>query len=672
MPVSEIGLSMCSHRIWESASVSIALDFNMADLENLLLEAAGRPAGSGRDKYSHQSSRSQRHTTYLDDDSDSKDDDSDDGQGYAGRKPSRTQVPLKKRSKGEGVSKASDDDNSGFDHEIDSSDDSDVGSDLYKDEDDRQQLAKMTELNRELILHDRATKRDDKKLHKRIKSRWESEKKVRPLKETSAAAAAACGVRTSARFVDKTPAKSNALNELKARRMRRESDAREKVLTDVSTAGPPMKRKKLATSSPYRSDIGSEFHSEDDESTGDGRMDYSDDDEKGRAENEIPTFEEITSITIRRSKLAKWLMEPFFDDLMIGCFVRVGIGMKSGQNVYRLCVVQRVDLCEADRQYQLENKTTCKYLNCVWGSETSAARWQMARVSDSLPSEEEFDQWIREVERTSSPMPSRKEVLEKKEEIDKAVSNCVYNAAIVKQMLEEKKAVTTRPLNIAAEKEKLRREMEAAQERHNDAEIERIKAKLRELEAVRQERGKDQKALKLAEMNRKNRAENFRVLSVSKPVSTGLKAGDVGYDPFSRRWTRSTNYYVAKPEGGVGATASAEGCADGGGSNLESNNASMATTAAAIKAAAGAGKLVDTSAPVDQGTASNFLHNFELPISLASLPKLDEFKAAYEAAYLARKQRIEASMVLQLPEDDGRTHSLTLTLADYKRRRGLL
>jgi RNA polymerase-associated protein RTF1 len=39
---------------------------------------------------------------------------------------------------------------------------------------------------------------------------------------------------------------------------------------------------------------------------------------------------------------------------------------------------------------------------------------------------------------------------------------------------------------------------------------------------------------------------------------------------------------------------------------------------------------------------------------------------------MARKQRIEATVGFKLSENDGRRHVLTLSVGDYKRRRGLL
>jgi len=52
-------------------------------------------------------------------------------------------------------------------------------------------------------------------------------------------------------------------------------------------------------------------------------------------------------------------------------------------------------------------------LNCFSGSESSAARWQMARVSDSPPLEKDFSDWEWEVERSDGRMISRAEVEEK-------------------------------------------------------------------------------------------------------------------------------------------------------------------------------------------------------------------------------------------------------------------
>jgi hypothetical protein len=52
------------------------------------------------------------------------------------------------------------------------------------------------------------------------------------------------------------------------------------------------------------------------------------------------------------------------------------------------------------------------------------------------------------------------------------------------------------------------------------------------------------------------RFENFKNASELKPVNVDAKAGEAGYDPFSRRWTRSQNYYQSdRPKTEKEATA---------------------------------------------------------------------------------------------------------------------
>ena len=398
----------------------------MADLENLLLEAAGRTGTAGRNRHSLPPSRRRHDGAYSDGGSDSRDDDSDDELNYASRKPSGSQVPLKKRldpterDDDLGSQEEADDDGRN-DHDGDSSDESNIGDDLYKDEDDRRKLSEMTELQREMILSDRATKKDDKNLLGKIASKREKGKVAVPRKQSPPMSSSR--MRASARSADRS-AKNDALNELRAKRLKQQDPEAHRRLREASrNAGPrhfsPPKRKTFTStslSSSSHSESESRSHSDDEGSTGDGGIADSDDD-RALAGSEGPSFQDIKEITIRRSKLAKWFMEPFFEELIVGCFVRVGIGRSKTGPIYRLCMVKNVDASEPDRQYKLENKTTYKYLNVVWGNESSAARWQMAMVSDSAPIEEEFKQWVKEVDCSGVRMPSKQDVLEKKQAI---------------------------------------------------------------------------------------------------------------------------------------------------------------------------------------------------------------------------------------------------------------
>jgi RNA polymerase-associated protein RTF1 len=647
------------------------------DLDNLLLQAAGRTGKSQSRPSNPRWNSGGSGSDAYDDDSDS-----DAAPSYSRKKPP-PQVPLKKRHQpekggrraggwtGDGDEDDDDDDDGRRSGGEDSDSAPSVGSDLYKDEEDKEKLEKMSELDRELILAERSSRIDDYKLKQMARSKTGKG----GARKDSSPPPPPSRMRSSTRADKSGSATKSALDELRAKRMRQQGQQ------DPEAYRNRFKDLLPQSSSPTRRRAGSPPSDGSNDGDNRGRLndrgriaDDGRDDEFDESPNRIDPlkFDDVKSITLRRSKLVKWFMEPFFEDLVSGCFVRLGIGKtKSGTPRYRLCIVRNVDASDPDRQYKLESYKTCKYLNVVWDSEANAARWQMSQVSDSPPNEEEFKEWLQEAEKNGVHIPTRQEVMEKKGAIQEAYK-FVYSAKTVKEMLQKKSAVR-RPINVAAEKDRLRDKLDMALSQGNEAEAERIRVELNKLQKP-QPIKKDDKAAKLEAMNRKNRAENFKIASEMKPTNISLKAGEDGYDPFSRRWTRSRNYYAAKP-GGDNAEEAANGSGDNAvaGNEDGKNKAHTGTTAtaAAQVAAADAGKLIDTNAPVDLGTASNVLHTFDLPISLAALQEFGGAKGLFDG-YMARKQKIEAAMGYKVPDNDGRRHALTLSVSDYKRRRGLL
>ncbi|KAK8947320.1 hypothetical protein KSP39_PZI006891 [Platanthera zijinensis] len=570
----------------------------MADLEDMLLEAAGRTGTSGMKKRTRpHSGRTRRVNDNISDDCD----DSDSA-------PS-------------------------------------IGSDLYKDDRDKEELGKMSELDRELILAERSMKIDDYRLKK--KARESSSKTDYSTK--------------------KSPPRQLSVSKLRTKTMR------QRCPRDY-----PKFRNLAAEGTGFLDDL--EESSDNDTGNGaDGRAEKSNyiaDTADDLSDSNPLELEDVREITIRRSKLVKWFVEPFFEDVIVGCFVRVRVAKTRTGPKYRLCLVKSVDASDPDRQYDLEGRTTHKWLNCAWGiCEGSASRCQMAVVSESPPSEEEFMEWVAEVERNGDKIPSCRDVDMKKAKIQE-ISSFVYSARTVKQLLDQKKPTSIRRLNFAAEKDRLRKEIEAAESRGDESAAQGLRMKLEELvELSQKSKQLDEKAVRLAEINRKNKAENFKNASERKPINTGLRAGEEGYDPFSRRWTRSRNYYSSKAQeivisDGAATSIVSSGEEDGVGAG-KGAEVGIERTASTLKASDGAGKLVDTNAPVDVGTALNLLHVFDVPISLAGLESFGGPPGA-SLAFMARKQKIEATIGCRVAENDEKQHLLTLTVSDYKRRRGLL
>eukprot|EP01018_Ginkgo_biloba_P012712 Gb_11901 [translate_table: standard] len=625
----------------------------MASLDEMLLEAAGRTkAKEGKQKHLTPIKRRELYSS-SDEGSDYNSDNEyyDSFGGGTGQKSSGSKMPLKKCFE----SADKDEEEQEGDRGIEDGSDSSIsyGSDLYRNDEDREQLAKMSELEREMILHERSEARDHYLMRKRAETPKFGSRNQRGSRIQGPPSSR---VRSSFRDSSSKTAKKNALSELVARRQKAEDSGSQNRKWDSAIATLTKFSTKASRSiSASLSSSGSE--DEDDKSR---ILDQDSDGDDIGVSSRAVSFDDIKGITVRRSKLAKWFMEPFFEEIIVGCFVRVGIGMsRSGQSIYRLCMVKNVDASEPDKQYTFENWITHKYLNCVWGDEASAASWQMTRVSDSPPEEKEYKDWEREVERSGSRLPTLEEVLEKEEAI-KRLSGYVYSAAAVKQMLEAKKSAVSKPSNVAVEKNRLMKELVLAESKNEHAEVEKLQERLKELEAYSvHSMSLNAKAVMLSELNRKNRYENFKNASENKTLNL---FGETGNDPFCRRWTRSQNYYrTGKPK---------KADADEKEAVRNTDDTGEDTTAAVQEAAGDAGKLVDTNAPVDPQTELFNLHNFELPISLAPLQKFGGIQGVYQA-FMARKQRLESTCGVRVNNNDGQGH-LALTVNDYKRRRGLL
>ncbi|KAL0310663.1 UNVERIFIED_CONTAM: protein RTF1 [Sesamum angustifolium] len=557
---------------------------------------------------------------------------------------------------------------------------------LYKDEDDRQKLSELTELQREMILTERAMERSEQEWAENL-AKWKAEYRR-----------GSCS-RPRTRQTQKKAERAGALAELAKRRSDRKSKSQIPPVSGgpltLAVYGNPSgsgsgshgvegssrrnegaRRHSICKNSavndkpPTLAICGNTSRRQSDAhdvnrelALNAGTASDSDEDDIW-SKNKVPTYENIRDITIQRSTLEKWYTETFFEELIVGCFVRLAIGSSLYGTVYRLCPVRRVDTRGPDCTYEFDNKTTYKYLNAVWGPDSTAVSWQMISVSNATPTKKEFDQWLSEVKRFGGFMP------------------------------------TKRRHGRRAEKVRLRSELETVDD---VVEVERIKARLQELDAARAPERQDARVLRLAEMNRRNKLENLRNASEKKPVNANLKAGDPGYDPFSRRWTRSTNYFLAKSSTGgqknddataavadssIGVAVSADPGAGteaaSGASKLVDASVSSAQAeapsgvgksvdtsipSAEMEAAAGAGKSVDASAPVEQGTDS--FHNFELSVSLDALQKFGGPKGV-KAGFMARKQRIESNLGRKVPEDDGRKHDRALSITEYMKRRGLL
>ena len=112
-----------------------------------------------------------------------------------------------------------------------------------------------------------------------------------------------------------------------------------------------------------------------------GGIDEDDDEDAVEA-----TLDAVQQIRLSRHKLEKWCHEPFFDDLVEGCFVRIGIGTSpdTGQPVYRC--VQIVGVTERN-PYTFGSTKTTKALKLRHGDQVRDFRMEFVSNAHIEPAE---------------------------------------------------------------------------------------------------------------------------------------------------------------------------------------------------------------------------------------------------------------------------------------------
>ncbi|KAJ7290880.1 hypothetical protein O6H91_Y293700 [Diphasiastrum complanatum] len=620
------------------------------EFENMLLAAAGRPRGSEGKRQNKrralptQESSSEEYDDYSDYDNTKHDQEGDMRKGKGSKMPVKKRLDKDERDKGEG-----------------SDSDLSFGNDLYKDDEDRKELENMSELQREMILHERAETRENFLYKLNRNTDHTSGKDFSEGPPSSR-------MRSSAR----ESSKAGALSALVAKKRQRAENLDLKSKQQHSRRRHPEapvadEEWGWESSRSHEEEEDEEDDDDEDDAASKGEIERSENeggsDEGKRNGKQPPDKELIQSITIRRSRLFKWFMEPFFEDVIVGCLVKIGTAKtEAGKNEYKLFLVQSVDAKDPDKQYQFENRLTSKHLNCSNGDDTTSASWQMVRVSDQLPGDDEINAWLKVIEKCPGYGITIADAMKKRNALA-SVNTFVYSAATVKQMLHEKKQASIRPSNIALEKDRLLKELTLADSRGEIGEGQRLQGKLKDLEAYSLRLTlKNIKAERIEMMNKKNKIENFKNASELKPANPHAKAGEAGYDPFSRRWTRSQNYYKSDPPKAVKED----------GEGFESNRRDgIGKAVVALETSDGISKLESGCGLLGKKETLYNLHNFDLPISLKAL---EQFKGAVGAAraFMERKRHLEARYDVQIDNNDGSRHNSTLTVNDYKRRRGLL
>ncbi|XP_033214746.1 RNA polymerase-associated protein Rtf1-like [Belonocnema kinseyi] len=465
---------------------------------------------------------------------------------------------------------------------------------LMGDEEDQARLAEMTEKEREQEIFKRIEQREI------MKTRFEIEKKLRmakkqELKKQKESRKKEKGVDEKDKKVERAPdpkerskdrkktieekqdKKFHAMSLLKARREeKREREEKEKQrmeqqqtqskddeeeLEDDHKGG---NKTKLKASDIYSDDSGSSDSGEEDDSakpasnrrssSSDERDSDSDNDKKSvistKAKIKKPSYvntkEDLNKIRLSRHKMERFVHLPFFDRVVQGCFVRIGIGNNNGRPVYRVAEISGV--CETAKIYQLGGTRTNKGLKLRHGAQERVFRLEF--VSNQEFTESEFFKWKEACAVQAISLPTFEELDQKLKDIKEAIAY-EFKEEDVEKIVREKGRFKQNPYNYAMKKAQLMREREVANGRGDNEESNRLTQELSELEERASELDKMRTATisSISYINDRNRKKN--VEEAEKAIIEEMKAtkGKVVDDPFTRRSTKPRMVYKPDDEG---------------------------------------------------------------------------------------------------------------------------
>jgi RNA polymerase-associated protein RTF1 len=384
---------------------------------------------------------------------------------------------------------------------------------LYRlgDENDRHYIDSLPEVAREQEL---ATRYEKQKL---AKERREQRMKLKEKKREERRRAA---LPRQVPRRGKATGKSLSLAQLKKLRQHTQK-AKKKNEDSHSRSGGSESESASESESEDEEKIDEEMEESDDERMA-GRDDKetekeSEGEEEGDLEGRVPAvFDDIQSLILRRFQLEQWVNEPYFESVVVGCFVRVSLsGRGDGKRKYRVC---RIASVTEGRRYEVGGKPTRWRLKLAVGS--LQKDFAISLISNQKATANEYEEWCSQatVAREHIPIPSKKEVAGLKKKLT-IPNTYVYTPKDIDDMVLYQTKLRRIPVNIASSLVSLRerRELLSGDGHHDSAELEKVDAQIKSLEEVSDRLYQREVAARhldvMVKINEKNRKENLKQIT---------------------------------------------------------------------------------------------------------------------------------------------------------------
>ncbi|XP_054162672.1 RNA polymerase-associated protein RTF1 homolog [Oppia nitens] len=417
---------------------------------------------------------------------------------------------------------------------------------LMGDDDDQKRLAMMTEKEREQELFNRSEKREV------LKTRFEIEKKLRMAKKKEMNKSQTdVSVRSTERrrnMEDKKKVK-DAIKDLKSIREKKKEKLQKQqrlraadVYSSDSDSDEDKNAERKSSSSSSSSSSDSSSDSEDDKKkrNDDNKKDSDDwDDRNSDREDEAEswqlTCEHLNEIRLSRHKMELWCHSPFFNTTIIGCFVRIGIGLDPTNKKNRYVVAQISDVVETAKVYNLGQTRTNRGIKLKHARQTEKV-YRLEYVSDSAYEQKEFDQWLENMNRDRCDIISKEFYERKKRDITNAF-NYRLNDAEIDAIVDEKRKFNIKPVNYAMRKNQLMREKELADLNGDHEKVERLLQEIDDIESEAKtlDKKRTQNIAAISYINERNRMRNILEAEKALTEQSAAQKASQKDDPFTRR-----------------------------------------------------------------------------------------------------------------------------------------
>jgi len=259
---------------------------------------------------------------------------------------------------------------------------------------------------------------------------------------------------------------------------------------------------------------------------------------------------QLERIRLTRSTLEKWVVEPFFEDAVVGAFVRIGIGRRDDQPMYRVAEV--VGVKDGFRLYKMGEYSTGKRLVLRVGD--AEKPFQMSFVSNQNFEPSELAKYERAIKETSYAGKKKSEIDQKVEQLKRCKKHN-YTADEVKAMVEEQtRSRLLQRGNMASRKLKLQNLLSAAEEAQDEKSKRQLQEDMNKLRdkaetAKKIEERRESISFRIKDINMRNQEFERKVTEEARARQRRQASGQdeaKPHDPFARIEGGRTMYWTVK------------------------------------------------------------------------------------------------------------------------------